>query len=1056
MQTQLHVHIYTYIYTYMREKKKKKRNLHFVHVEGERHQCAYTCRFIKKNMIMVIRRFESLLCIPLRRYNQITCICKSCTKTKGRREKFFYTSCGSKGIQLKGKKYEENVQIEELKKYLHAEKINLEIFKKITDKCIEENKYNNTSVEDLLLLLILFTKHYPNFKHTFGDEYYVEICNKILTSVKLKVHYLYTSKMLIHTMNILLNLKLIDNVILHAYINKCSYFFKNEEYEIEDLVHFLSIFSKIHILKNEPKFKNLINLNWILLKSICNKLTHNFDQFFLFYKDYTYTYKLKKEINNQIKNIQNGGTLNRGAHFKCHTQTDPRQDNTFNSSDQLHRYNTIHNIPFSKQTRICCAENREFTIKKNMRLERNDTFSTPHMRNTPHECSSNAEIDAFSENINIPNLIMRMDKSATTTSQYDIPKEEQNKISNEISQVSPPEDHPQYYLLETLLSICNSLRDLKFAHIPLLNEVANKLKRNFLDSVQQGEEEKCDYEENRKSCNILKKTIHGKKIFYIMQCYLYLQVDHHMLYKSILNTYKHVLPTLNNLVILFFLLSKNKIFPSKTIDMFDSVFTRKINQGLYDEKNLIILLDSYAMHKYRNASVIKLILLRVLKKCTFCKYNEGDHFSQVQSKHHLKHKEIYHNVSCTDDRGCVFYFDETSRSKREYSSFHSESDKSCFYSERDSNCFNSNLCSRTVDFPGRVKIFHSLFKLDIYEEEFISEMCREIINEDNINSLGYRELSKLLLNMCYFSIENVDAYNLIIKNLIKYDIILDNIYLTQLKICELALRTRHVPNVYNELDTECIEYMNYIKNKEKEAQYHIKSDLQKEIKNILLTFNVCMSEEVPLGPYDVDFVQEDEKNSHETHNYILRRNGNISTSQVDINRCYSKFDEEHASHSDEHGAASREVEDSVFLRENRKHQSCSENQKRNKLIIEVNGENHFYKNTKSYTALSKLKHKLLRDLGYTVINIPYFEWGLLRTNLDKKAYIKKLISNNLNFEVINILPLNQKNEPLAKHEMSKVASTIQRCKSKTQFLTNIAKLRTKNKLTFLKRKIKNV
>ncbi|KJP85714.1 hypothetical protein AK88_04636 [Plasmodium fragile] len=893
--------------------------------------------------------------------------------------------------------------MEELKKYLCVEKIHSEDFQKIMNKCVQVNKDSDTRIEDLLLILILFTKFFPHFKQTYGDSLHNEICLNIFNSIKLKAHYLYTSKMLIHTMNILTNLQLIDNTLVLAFINKCSYFIQNEEYEIEDLVHFLSIFSKIYLLKNDPKFMKLKSFNWMLIKNICNKLAYNFDRFFLTYKDYTYTHKLKKKIHEQIRSIHSEGKNSRpSSHCSnnvlntLNTVVDPCAKRVKGEKSELHVGDDVAGGLSSFASFVGLAEN---------------SSTHEHLVSAP---SANVHHTARCKTVGSP------PNRATP-----------NELPTELSQLNASQE--RHYLLDTLLSISRSLRDLRFAHMGLLNEVANRLQSHFLDEPNElGVETRRDVDHGtHDECEERGDTSPVRKIFYIMQCHLYLQVDHHMLYKSILNTYKKHLPNVGNLVVLFFLLAKNKLFPSKTIHLFDASFREKITQGVYDARDLSTLLHSYAMHKYRERFLIRLILSRLVPRCV--SLPQGDHA-------HDEDRDRSSSPNLTEDPLPSGASNEKIPSDKFRQGINCGDIPNCTSEDAQ----KSNLI---VDLPGKVKILYSLFKLDIYEEALICEVSN-MISEENINNMDYKELAKLLLAMCYFSVENTHAYNLIIKNLIKFDIILDNVYVTQLKICELALRTRHVPNVYNQLNEECIEYMNFIKSKEKNAEYHIKSDLQKEIKNFLLSFNLCMSEEVPLGPYDVDFVEEDETFFRMPRNYRLRRDSQASIVSGDVTQHGTKCSER----------ASPQEESSTTMSQVPECDSPNGNphKRRTKLIIEVNGEHHFYKNSKSYTALSKLKHKLLSDLGYTVINIPYFEWGQLTTSLDKKAYIKKLISNSLTFEVVNVLPLNQKCEPLGKKEMEKVVSTIRHSKRRTDFLTSIANLREKNKVAFLKRKVKNV
>ncbi|GAB67231.1 hypothetical protein PCYB_112520 [Plasmodium cynomolgi strain B] len=941
-------------------------------------------------MGMGTKRMNALFYAPLGRNARGIFNWSICLKAVRRRRNISYTTTCI--TPSRGKHAEEKIPMEELKQYLCVEKIHSDDFKKIMTKCVQVNKDSDTRIEDLLLILILFKKFFPHFKQTCRETLHDEICHNIFSSIKLKAHYLYTSKMLIHTMNILTNLQFIDNTLIIAFINKCSYFIQNEEYEIEDLVHFLSIFSKIYLLKNDPKFMKLKSFNWMLIKNICNKLTYNFDRFFLTYKDYTYTHKLKKKIYEQIRNMHSDGkTYRLPSH--CNTNV-------------LNKLNTVVD-PRVKRVK---SVNSELQAGFPQNSSINEYLGDSPLATSPHAT-----------------------RFTTVGSSSNRPTP--NELPNDISQlVSSQERH---YLLDTLLSISRSLRDLKFAHMGLLNEVASRLQSHFVEATQGGVETRGDvdqavYDEGEERAD----TAPARKIFYIMQCHLYLQVDHHMLYKSILNTYKNHLPNVGNLVVLFFLLAKNKLFPSKTIHLFDAVFREKISQGEYDERDLSTLLHSYAMHKYREGSVIRMILSRLVPGCV--------------SLHHGDQADQADQDSSGFNPGEVPLPSGGSNEKVRSGKW--SQPISCRDVPNSRDALNGSgedphTPSLIADLPGKIKILHSLFKLDIYEEALICEICRTI-NEDNINHLNYKELAKLLLAMCYFSIENAHAYNLIIKNLIKFDIILDNVYLTQLKICELALRTRHVPNVYDLLNEECIEYMTFIKAKEKDAEYHIKSDLQKEIKNILLTFNLCMSEEVPLGPYNVDFVEEDQTFFLLPRNYLLRRDGQAS----------SMVSEEVPQHSTNYDGCTSNQQESTTMSQLPESDSPNGNtqKRRTKLIIEVNGEHHFYKNSKSYTSLSKLKHKLLCDLGYTVINIPYFEWGQLRTNLDKKAYIKKLISDSLSFEVVNVLPLNQKSEPLGKKEMEKVVSSIRQSRGRTDFLTGIAKLREKNKLAFLKRKVKNV
>ncbi|CRH00807.1 RAP protein, putative [Plasmodium relictum] len=910
----------------------------------------------------------------------------------------------------------EDFPLENLRKFLELKKINLETFKKLVMKIIL--KGDDTSIENLLLMLVLFNKNYPYFQDEFSHNYYDKVCMNIMNSIKLKIHYLYTSKMLIHTMNILINLKLIDNFILDSYMSKCSIFIKNGEYEIDDLICFLSIFSRINVMKQDFKFKNLKRFNWPLIKIICDKLTFNFEELFTLHKDNTYSYNLKKKISEEIKILSN----------------DIKNKEKFNKN--LNNYN--NGITLKKKLKDTCKYEKHCSnIEKDRENIKNEIFK-------------NIKNEERTENMN--NSIL-----------YN------NKDDNNITSFSKEKT----FLLEILLSISKSLRDLKYIHLSLLNEVAYKLKNVFLQSDEKYID--MDY-------------ISVNKIFFIMQCYLFLQLDYHMFYKSILNTFKNYLQFSNNLIVFFFLLAKNKLFPSKTIEIFDSTFLKNINDQIYDSNSLIILLESYGLHKYRKNDVITCLLFHLFSQNNNLSRKDGNvHIPNEKQKNciikdttnnsdNIDNSKNRKNENWIENKNTINNEKQLTEQKNKVKLKNgSYSISNSIINKKDETNINNNLINlnkmiyksnieiknsyfyTSIDICDKIKILYCLFKLDIYEEKLVKDV-NYIINEKVIHLISYKLLIKLLLSLCYFSFENAHIYNLIIKNLIKYDILLDNIYLTQLKICELSLRTQHVPNVYNCLNDECLEYINCIKNKEKTVEYHIKSDLQKNVKNILLTFNLNMSEEVPIGPYNIDFVEEDETIYNIPKNYLISKDKRMSKTENFSNFTNISNKSNNVSISNEESNQRYIKKNNILNKEITNFSNETKNCKnKKKLIIEVNGENHFYRNTKCYTSLSKLKHKLLNDLGYVVITIPYYDWGLLKTDLDKKAYIKKLISSNSTFNLRSILPLSQKNDTtLKKSELSKIKESIQQCEKKTKFLSDIEDLRKKNKLKFLKKKSKHI
>lgn len=824
-----------------------------------------------------------------------------CNKNNNKKEiKINNLSLNFNSFKKKSEFEEKEFDIDDLNKYnLKNNKINLNILNKMINYVLLKKNDSKINVENLLLLLVIFNKNFPDYKDQFENGFYVKVCTSIMSKIKLKLHYLYTSKMLIYTLNILTNLKLVDNDILKSFINKCDYFIKNEEYEIYDLVGFLRIFSEIYNLNKHYNSINLQNFNWILIKIICNKLVYNFDLLFLPYKDNSFSFNLRKKLSRQIFQIVN-------------TQNEPLNLNK-------NKVNNKINKTFINNNRVFNCDN----------IEKCDDF--------------------IYSDTNKPNTI----------------------------------------ILDTLLSICKSLKDLNYSHILLLNEITNTIKIHFFNK--------------NKLTNINQDYASLNKIFYIMNCFLFLQLDYHMFYKYILNNFNEFLKEYKNLLLVFFLLSKNNLFPSKVIHIFDSTFLQNIKQKKYNSQNLIIILESYALHKYRNSILIQQIL-NFWKICPFHDEINHTHSSQtpLEISCFAKNDKIitsnnngYSNNGCNNSKGW---------SRVSTEEYEVKGSKSLY---------------NYLTILDKIKIFYSLFHLDIYEENILFDITTQLNKPELIHDIPYKFLIKLLLSFCYFSFENITIYNMIIKNLIKYDILVNNIYLNQLKIIELSLRTQHVPNVYNKIDTECYEYMNYIKNKEKEIEYNIKSDLQKEVKHILLTFNLTPLEEVSIGPYNVDFVEKDQTFQNICKNEIYYK---------DQSNNYTKII-----------SSNKKINENI-----------------GKIIIEVNGEHHFYRNTKSYTSFSKLKHKLLSDLGYIVINIPYFDWAILKTDLNKKSYIKKIINDKSNIDMVSILPYNQQTLLLKNKELQNIKKTIHSENAKSAFINNIAEFRKKKKLKFLKKKIKEI
>eukprot|EP00633_Aureoumbra_lagunensis_P003296 CAMPEP_0197286678 /NCGR_PEP_ID=MMETSP0890-20130614/2252_1 /TAXON_ID=44058 ORGANISM="Aureoumbra lagunensis, Strain CCMP1510" /NCGR_SAMPLE_ID=MMETSP0890 /ASSEMBLY_ACC=CAM_ASM_000533 /LENGTH=72 /DNA_ID=CAMNT_0042755277 /DNA_START=33 /DNA_END=251 /DNA_ORIENTATION=+ len=66
--------------------------------------------------------------------------------------------------------------------------------------------------------------------------------------------------------------------------------------------------------------------------------------------------------------------------------------------------------------------------------------------------------------------------------------------------------------------------------------------------------------------------------------------------------------------------------------------------------------------------------------------------------------------------------------------------------------------------------------------------------------------------------------------------------------------------------------------------------------------------------------------------------------------------------------------------------------------VEVDGPSHYLKGRgtrPSQNGSTAFKSRILRQLGWTVLNIPYFEWGTLVDATTKDAYLRSKFESKL-------------------------------------------------------------
>mmetsp|Transcript_5253 Transcript_5253/g.7797 ORF Transcript_5253/g.7797 Transcript_5253/m.7797 type:complete len:139 (-) Transcript_5253:162-578(-) len=62
-----------------------------------------------------------------------------------------------------------------------------------------------------------------------------------------------------------------------------------------------------------------------------------------------------------------------------------------------------------------------------------------------------------------------------------------------------------------------------------------------------------------------------------------------------------------------------------------------------------------------------------------------------------------------------------------------------------------------------------------------------------------------------------------------------------------------------------------------------------------------------------------------------------------------------------------------------------------KIAIEVDGPSHYFKGTNGHLVVNgstKFKARLLGRLGWTIVHVPYFEWGTLLDTATQDSYLR--------------------------------------------------------------------
>ena len=66
-----------------------------------------------------------------------------------------------------------------------------------------------------------------------------------------------------------------------------------------------------------------------------------------------------------------------------------------------------------------------------------------------------------------------------------------------------------------------------------------------------------------------------------------------------------------------------------------------------------------------------------------------------------------------------------------------------------------------------------------------------------------------------------------------------------------------------------------------------------------------------------------------------------------------------------------------------------------RIALEFDGPSHFTSNTLEPLGHTRLRDRLLSEMGWHVVSIPFFEWDRLQRTEQRDAYVKRLYRNIL-------------------------------------------------------------
>ncbi|PFH33957.1 RAP domain-containing protein [Besnoitia besnoiti] len=255
-------------------------------------------------------------------------------------------------------------------------------------------------------------------------------------------------------------------------------------------------------------------------------------------------------------------------------------------------------------------------------------------------------------------------------------------------------------------------------------------------------------------------------------------------------------------------------------------------------------------------------------------------------------------------------------------------------------------------------VLYALYRLDVWDSNTVRESLahlEQLGGSELLAALGLKGCANLLLVASYFSCAGPKLYDEILPYMLPMESRLTKEGISQLKIIELACRVGHLPFSFSGLSAASRDLLLRIRSCGMEPEEVFVSDLQREVSSTARTVGYHCFTEVQVGPYTLDFVKP-----------------------VTPEDAMKLAMEEEARKSNPGFRRPLQFIDDPF-----EHELDTKG-----VVLEVDGPQHFYRDSFHWTSASKLKHRLLTGLGFRVAHVPYFDWLKLESEDVRRVYLR--------------------------------------------------------------------